>query len=349
MEFLRKKRRLAALGAVAALAGVTLVIVLPAFAASGSAFAGAPTNLSTPRFLLSGGENDCALFKTQAASVGTDQYFANNPKAISGVKQTLTATSNGATVYITATVLDKSNTHLSFSIIGGVVTDVGIKGGNGTDWYSYESQPGGGVTGDTGLTAPATTTPGVAPFYSLSQTVFCYTPKITCQADVPLSDPQHPGATIELPSCAGKGNVFFDFNSGTSGGKNYVSVYSYGGSGTPNTPLVGHVTGTLSGSPPTQTTLQYSDFNLPGPGPLHDMRYCKLDPRDPGNADPLRLATAYQSGSSPLFPNPVLQSPSADDPESTSCLISERTWVDSGGVVHFEAYFYSVIDGYEAF
>jgi hypothetical protein len=76
------------------------------------------------------------------------------------------------------------------------------------------------------------------------------------------------------------------------------------------------------------------------------MRFCKLDPRDPGSPDPLALASAYQSASSS---NLVLQSPSAADPESTSCLISERTWVDANGVVHFEAYAFSLIDGYEQF
>jgi hypothetical protein len=343
MEFLRKKRRLAALGVAAALAGATLLVVLPAFASTSTGFKGATsfTQQVVPMYLASGGENDCALFTANGGTaVGGNQYFVSNPKGVNDKPQTLTA-SNGATVTFTLHN-DKTYTYLDFSVSGAVVTDVGIKGGNGTDWYSYEGAPGGGVTHDTKLTAPAQTANGVAPFYGLSQTVFCYTPKITCQANVPLSDPQHLGATIELPSCAGKDNVFFDFNSGTTGGQNFVSVYSFGGAGTPTTPMVEQITGTLSGS--TQPTLTYSDLNPAGT--LHKMRLCQVDPRA-GGADPLALSGAYQpigSKSSVL--------PSADptnDPEDSSCLISMRTWVDTGGGVHFEAYVYSTIDGYEAF
>jgi hypothetical protein len=335
MRFLRSVRGLAVLGLLMTVVGLTLWVVLPALAATSTGYSGASTAVA-PTYLASGGENDCALFTAHGATIGTDQYFASNPKAISGKTETVTA-SNGMTVSLKVTV-DKSYTHLDFSISGGVVTDVGIKGGNGTDWYSYESNPGGGVTHDAGLTAPAQTAPGTAPFYGLSQTVFCYTPKITCQANVPLSDPQHPGGTIELPSCAGKDNVFFDFNSGTSNGKNFVSVYAYGGSGTPNTPMVEHITGTLSGS--TQTTLQYSDLNPAVT--LHDMRYCRLDPRAGGN-DQLRLASPAPD------PSSVLQPDDPSDPENTSCLISEHAWVDSNGHVQFEAYIYSEIDGYQNF
>jgi hypothetical protein len=335
MEFLRSKRGLAAVGALGAAVGLTLFIVLPAFAATSTGFAGATTKV-TPNYLASGGENDCALFTANGAKAVGQQYFVSNPKSINQKPQTVTA-SNGMTVTFTVTV-DKSYTFLGFSVSGGVVTDVGIKGGNGTDWYSYEGQPGGGVTSDSGLTAPSQSGDGQAPFYGLSQTVFCYTPKITCQANVPLSDPQHPGGTIELPSCAGKDNVFFDFNSGTSNGKNFVSVYAYGGSGTPNTPMVEHITGTLSGS--TQTTLQYSDLNPAVT--LHDMRYCRLDPRAGGN-DQLRLASPAPDPSSVLQPN------DPSDPENTSCLISEHAWVDSNGHVQFEAYIYSEIDGYQNF
>jgi hypothetical protein len=338
MKVLRTKRGLAALGVLGAVVGLTLLVVLPAFAATSTGYAGATTQV-TPTYLASGGENDCALFKAQDASPGTDQYFVSNPKAVNGKPQKVTA-SNGATVTFTISI-DKSYTYLTFSVSGAVVTDVGIKGGNGTDWYDYENVPGGGVTHDTGLTAPAQSASGLPPFYGLSQTVFCYTPKITCQPNVPLNDPQNPGETIELPSCAGKDNVFFDFNSGTTAGQNYVSVYSYGGSGTPNTPMVEQITGTLSGS--TQPTLQYSDLNPPGT--LHDMRYCQVDPRA-GGADQLALASAYQSISGA---SSVLQIPNGDDPESTSCLITMRTWVDTSGVLHFEAYVYSDIDGYRTY
>jgi hypothetical protein len=333
MKFVRSWRGLGALSLLMAVVGLTLWVVLPAFAASGTAYAGAvSTGGVKPTYLLTGGQNDCGLFGTDR---GTDQYFVSNPKAISGKTQAVTD-SNGKTVYFTVTV-DKSYTHLDFRVLGGVVTDVGIKGGNGTDWYNYEAA--GGVTQDSGLTAPAQSADGTT-FYGLSQTVFCYTPKqINCQPGVPLSDPQHPGGTIELPSCTGKNNVFFDFNSGTTNdGRNFVSVYAYGGSGTPNTPLVEYVTGTLSGS--TQPTLQYSDLNPPGT--LHDMRYCRVDPRA-GGTDPLQLANPAPDPSSVLQPN------DPSDPENTACLIWERTWVDSNGHVQFEAYTYSLIDGFYGF
>lgn len=333
VHVLRKKRGPAALGALAAVVGLTLWVVLPALGATSTGFKGATSGQSvSPKYLASGGENDCALFTANGATaVGGNQYFVSNPKSIAGKPQTVTAT-NGMTVTFTVNV-DKSYTYLSFSVSGAVVTDVGIKGGNGTDWYTYENFAGGGVTHDSGLTAPSQSADGAPPFYALSQTVFCYTPKITCQPGVPLSDPQHPGETIELPSCAGKDNVFFDFNSGTTDdGTNFVSVYSYGGSGTPNTPMVEHITGTLSGS--TQPTLQYSDSNPPGT--LKDMLFCQIDPRA-GGSDPLALAQPIPS------PSSILQA------GETSCLISDHTWVDASGVMHFEAYVYSDIDGYRTY
>lgn len=335
------KRRLAVIGALGAVVAATLLVVLPALAATTSNFAGAISGNGThPTYVASGGANDCGLFTAQGATaVGPDQYFVSNPKAVSGKAQTVTD-ANGVTVTFTVTV-DKAYTHLDFSVSGAVVTDVGVKGGNGTDWYTYESKPGGGVTHDTGLTAPSQTTANQPPFYGLSQTVFCYTPKITCQPGVALSDPQHPGETIELPSCAGKGDVFFDFDSSVSGGKNYVSVYSRGGSGTPNMPMVERITGTLTGS--TQPTLQYSDTDPAGT--LHDMRYCQVDPRA-GGSDPLALASQYQDISSK---SSVLQPNDASDPENSSCLISARTWVDTGGALHYEAYVYTDIDGQRVF
>lgn len=352
MNFLRQKRRVAALGALMAVVGLTLWFVLPALAATSTGFNGATSGQNgysgqnvPPQYLASGGENDCALFSAKVRGVGAGQYFVSNPKTNSGKPQTVTAT-NGMTVTFTVSV-DKSYTFLSFSVSGAVVTDVGIKGGNGTDWYSYHTFPGGGVTHDAGLTAPSQSANNTAPYYGLSQTVFCYTPKITCQPGVPLSDPQHPGETIELPSCAGKDNVFFDFNSGdASGGKSFVSVYTYGGSGTPNTPMVEHITGTLSGS--AQTTLQYTDLAPSATPSLHDMRYCQVDPRAGSpNTDPLALASSYQSIGSK---SSVLPSPDAtNDPEDSSCLISDHTWVDSSGHVQFEAYVYTDIDGYRTY
>jgi hypothetical protein len=343
LNLLRKKRGLAALGALVAVIGLTLGVVLPALGATSTGFSGAISSPQavSPTYVASGGENDCALFTAKGATaVGTGQYFVSNPKSIAGKTQTVTT--NGVTVTFTVNV-DKTYTYLSFSVTGAIVTDVGIKGGNGTDWYSYESATGGGVTHDAGLTAPSQSAINTAPYYALSQTVFCYTPKITCQPGVPLSDPQHPGETIELPSCAGKDNVFFDFNAGAVGGKSFVSVYTYGGSGTPNTPMVEHITGTLSGS--TQPTIQYSDTNPAGT--LHDMRYCRVDPRDAGSSDLLALASQYQSIGSKSSVLPAADP--TNDPEDSSCLIATHTWIDSNGHVQFEAYVYTDIDGYRTY
>jgi hypothetical protein len=338
MKFRLSKRRFAIVGAVGAIVGGTLSVVLPAVAATSTPHAGATsaTQNITPTYLATGGANNCGLF---GPGIGTDQYFVQSPKSISGVTQTVTAL-NGATVKFTITA-DATNKFLGFSVSGAVVTDVGIKGGNGTDWYDYEAAP---VTHDDGLTAPSQSSAGVPPFYSLSQTVFCYTPKITCQPNVPLSDPQHPGETIELPSCVGKDGVYYDFSSSVdpNSGKNTVSVYAHGGSGAPTTPMVEHIAGTLAGS--TQTTLQYSDTDPAGT--LHDMRFCQVDPRA-GGSDPLALADAYKSESSAGSVLPPIDL--TNDPEDSSCLISERTWVDTSRVVHFEAYVYTDIDGQRVF
>jgi hypothetical protein len=344
MKFLRNKRWVVGLGALAALAAVTLFVVLPGFAATSTGYNGATTlgaPAPYPAYVASGGNNNCTVLKNAGAKVGTDETLVTNPKAVSGKPQVLTA-KNGQQVTLTVTV-DKTYTYLNFAMSGGIVTDVGIKGGNGTDWYSYDSVSDGGITSDTGLTAPAQTANNAAPYYGLSQTVFCWTPKIGCAPNTAISDPKNPGETVELPSCAGKDTVYFDFNSYTSGGNNYVSVYAHGGTGTPTTPMVEHITGTLPNS--TQPTLQYTDIDPADPANLHNMRLCQIDPRA-GGADPLALTPLYKSIS-----NSSLVLPAADpaDPEDSSCLITSSTWVDTSKIAHFEAYVYTDIDGFRGY
>jgi hypothetical protein len=346
MRHLWSKRRLAALGALAVAVGVTLWVVLPALGASTNSYYGATslTQNVTPTFLLTGGQsNDCALIKANTTGVvGTDQYLVSNPKSINGKPQTVTA-SDGVTVTFTVNV-DKSYTYLDFSVTNAIVTDVAIKGGNGTDWYSYEGKPGGGVTSDTGLTAPAQSVAGQPPYSNLSQTVFCYTPKISCQAGVPFGDPSVPGYTIELPSCSGKAGVYYDFSTSTTAdGQTVFSVHTEN-STTTKTPMVENLTGTLGSS--SQTTLRYTDKYPFSDSNLHNMRYCQVDPRA-GGSDPQKLASAYQSEASSTL---VLQPADATiDPESTSCLIAMNTSVDTSGVVHFQAYVYSLVDGQRVF
>jgi hypothetical protein len=325
MKHLRNGRRLAALGALAAMVGVTLWFVIPAFGASGKGLPGGPTDGGVqPTYELTGGQpNDCALFGSPAS----DQYLIKNPSSVSGQAVTLTSTS-GAHVTIKLTV-QSDGVHFDFTVTGGTVFDVGVDGGSGTDRYKYSSNLALAESGDTSLHAPLQ--PNGHSLSSLSQTTFCYSPNAPVQCEAGFFGP-NPDYQIQFSDCGAKGSTNFFFGSGTVDNKPFVSVWSDGSSGT-LTPMIEQITfdDPLDGNgQPTFTGLLYDD-SFPFTGPYNPMPYCKLDPRQSGMNT---LEPPYDTSTTDVLPG-----------SATSCVIAITTTADTSSNSTFEAYVYSAIDG----
>jgi hypothetical protein len=325
MRYLRNKRRLAGLGALAAVIGVTLWVVIPAFGASGKGSPGGPTVGGVqPTYESTGGQpNDCALFGSPAS----DQYLIKNPSSVSGQSVTLTSMS-GAQVTIKLTI-QSDGVHFDFTVSGGIVYDVGVDGGSGTDRYNYSSNLALAESGDTGLHAPLQ--PNGHSLSSLSQTTFCYSPNVPVQCSAgffgPNSDYQ-----IQFADCGEKTGTNFYFSSGTVNNKPFVSVWSDGTSGT-LTPLLEQITfddPLDSNGQPTFTGLLYDD-TFPFTGPYNPMPYCQLDPRQSGTNT---LAAPYNTNTAGVLPG-----------SATSCVIAITTTADTSTNSTFVAYVYSAIDG----
>jgi SdrD B-like domain len=146
MHFVRSRRVLAVLGAVAAILGATLFMVLPAFGSSalsssisapGSPVPPASTYQGiTPIDQATGGQsNDCSFFyaiNNTTKPQPTYQFRIANPKK---GNSTYTDPTTGASFNV---VVDKSDSWLNFSATGAAVVDVGIKGGTDETWYNYD-------------------------------------------------------------------------------------------------------------------------------------------------------------------------------------------------------------------
>lgn len=193
MTFLRRKRNAAGLGAIAATVGVTLWLVLPAFATvpGGAIPPRTSAGIMAVDVATGGQNNDCAFF----GSAGSSSYRIANPKdgtykttAADGTKVTFTIDMNPASaVGQPAYANDK---YVSFTSTGAVVSDVGVKGGTETARFNYTgvSFPGvpsnpnlGGVSSDGNLHGPAQSTvssTNLTPtlLYSVSQITFCFAP-----------------------------------------------------------------------------------------------------------------------------------------------------------------------------
>lgn len=150
MHYLRSRRVLAVLGALAAVLGVTLFMVLPAFGSSAmSSSASAPNSPVPPRSgyqqilpldqATGGQSNDCSFFYSNnkvSTPKPTYQFRIANPKK---GNFTYTDPNTGASFNV---VVDKTDAWLNFSATGAAVVDVGIKGGTDETWYNYD-QTGG--------------------------------------------------------------------------------------------------------------------------------------------------------------------------------------------------------------
>lgn len=93
---------------------------------------------------------------TLTAPIGSDTYTGTD-----GAQITLTLTNNRGTAF-------------NFSIEGGLVYDVIVKG-SGSNWYDYDGSPGGPVLGDNGLIIPNGN--------KLNVVHFCYVPGIPIGCD----------------------------------------------------------------------------------------------------------------------------------------------------------------------
>jgi hypothetical protein len=115
----------------------------------------------TPTFV--GGSSTCSSVNsagtsvlTLVAPIGTDTYTGPG-----GAEITVTLTNNRGTAF-------------NFSITGGLVYDVIVKG-SGSNWYDYDGSPGGPVLGDNGLVIPNGN--------KLNTVHFCYVPGIPIGCD----------------------------------------------------------------------------------------------------------------------------------------------------------------------
>jgi hypothetical protein len=112
-----------------------------------------PAQAITPTFV--GGNSDCGT----VASAGTSSFTLLDP-----IRDGSFSPESG----VTLTLTDVTRTSFSFSISGGEVYDVLVKG-SGSNWYDYDGN-GGPVTADTGLIIPNGN--------KLNAIHFCYLPGV---------------------------------------------------------------------------------------------------------------------------------------------------------------------------
>ena len=242
--------RKAVVGVGAALVGLVLLVVLPAFATS----PGQPIKpASIPKGIVpvdvnTGGQsNDCALFYGSGAAPAY-QYRISNPKS-----QTYKTTVGAVTVSFTLTMNPPNTTsplrpayatdkYVSFSSTNAAIADVGIKGGTDTARYNYTGKSG--VTGnptypsvasDGYLHAPAQSVDSSGnptSLYSVSNLTFCFELSGSVAGTVYLDGNQsgtqnagelgQPGWTVDL---------YKDVTAGVAGGGTLVGSTSTGASG----------------------------------------------------------------------------------------------------------------------
>jgi len=157
MRQVRGRRRwLAGLIGLAA----ALAVVLSVTATGAVTALEASTQGVTPAVVNLGGQSfDCPAVQ----STGTYEYRIVTPKTAS-----YTDPATGARFNLTVTNGDST---LAFSMTGGAVEDVVVKGGTNSSHYDYMAGgPKKPITSDGNLHAP----PKGSNFYSVSQTTFCY-------------------------------------------------------------------------------------------------------------------------------------------------------------------------------
>ncbi len=154
----RRHRRGLIAGLLAALTAGLVFAVLPAGATGGN---GASERGVVPTIVLLGGQSgDCSA----VGSTAQYEFRVVNPKT-----KSYTDPATGVTFALT---VKSSNTLLDFTVTGGVIEDVVIKGGTKSAHYDYlTGGPGEPVTWDKKLHAPPK---GDDRYYSVSHVSLCY-------------------------------------------------------------------------------------------------------------------------------------------------------------------------------
>jgi hypothetical protein len=185
MRYARKKAGMA--GVLVALIGVTLSVVLPAFASDpGHLVAPASTPAQVlPYDVAVGGTGDCAnLFTSPNNSLGTGikEYDNVNPKTTNGINLS-SGNKDNVTFGLTMNTDSNKNQTLDVKSAGAAILGIGIKGGTQSTAYNYKRYTTAGfVTADNGLHGPlqsftydsSNNTETGAQFYSVSQLSVCY-------------------------------------------------------------------------------------------------------------------------------------------------------------------------------
>ena len=268
-----------------------IAVVLPgAFAAVDDEIPPPSGSGVLPRVTNVGGTNlDCGASYVADDHNGTTaeyQFVVVNP-----TNGTFTDTQSGQSVAFTISNIPASGADkgkfFDFSVSGGFVLDVGVKGGTDTAHYAYN----GHVTSDTGLHA---TRQSNGKLYGLSHVTFCYdlvpTVTIDCSGDTPpalVETGTEPNTyAVQLGSgelCGKEGPreyVFHTFQQGATRVADFHPVDEAAG----DIHLVERMTWGFTGTDqplPGNRALKYDDDPSNGITPV-PMPYCLKDPRVPG-------------------------------------------------------------------
>jgi hypothetical protein len=230
-----------------------------------------PAQAITPTFV--GGNYNCAT----VASAGTSSFTLTDP---------IRAGSYSPSSGVTITLSNVTRTSFDFSISGGEVYDLLVKG-SGANWYDYDGN-GGAVTSDTGLVIPNGN--------KLNVVHFCYTPGVPITCDVAVSGTDE-GTTasftrIDSGTCDDGKRVIFDIQD------DVVTFIPIGGD--PASQYTGEITFTKAAADPNALVLQY-DPDDDGSEPFRDVPDCEEGPILPEGDDTWCVVSAsadYQGDSS---------------------------------------------------
>jgi hypothetical protein len=173
MRYLRNKRRLAGLGALAAVIGLTLWLVFPALAGNASAGGTSQAGI-VPTDVAVGGNGNCSNIFPHGLGTPVREYDNNNPKTSPKNKPYDSGNNDGVKFGLTLSTDSNRNQLLQFETSAGVspeVLGVGVNGGTDTDAYDYTAVSPGYATTDSKLTAPAQS---AGSYYSISHLTICY-------------------------------------------------------------------------------------------------------------------------------------------------------------------------------
>jgi hypothetical protein len=211
-----------------------------------------PAQAITPTFV--GGNYDCGT----VASAGTSSFTLLDP-----IKDGSFSPQPGVTV----TISGATRTSFDFSISGGEVYDVLVKG-SGSNWYDYDGN-GGPVTSDTGLVIPNGN--------KLNAIHFCYSPGVPITCNVAVSETDN-GTTASFTriggTCDDGKRVIFDIQD------DVVTFIPTGGD--PDSQYTGTITFTKDASNPNALVLLYDRL---ADGNFTEVPDCDEGPALPDGSD----------------------------------------------------------------